>query len=64
MSPDATCRNLEYLDLDYFAVLPEDYNRTLDRPKCEKKPSDEHYSKLVRGACLPNSTCHMQHSMR
>ena len=41
-------RNLEYLDLDYFAILPEDYEGTSDRPQCEKGPSDQHYVSQVQ----------------
>ena len=44
-------RNLEYLDLDYFAILPEDYGGTSDRPQCEKGPSDQHYVSQVQ-ACI------------
>lgn len=32
--------NLEYLDIQFFPVLAEDYELTTDRPKCEKGPDD------------------------
>ncbi|KAK9794589.1 hypothetical protein WJX73_000137 [Symbiochloris irregularis] len=35
--------NLEYLDLKYFPVLPEDYEGTSDRPACEKTLNETHY---------------------
>ena len=50
-SDTARRRNLEYLDLDYFAILPEDYGGTSDRPQCEKGPSDQHYVSQVQ-ACI------------
>ena len=35
--------NLEYIDIEYFAVLPEDYETTMDRPGCEKTVDDPYY---------------------
>lgn len=32
--------NLEYLDIQFFPVLPEDYELTTDRPSCEKGADD------------------------
>ena len=32
--------NLEYLDIQFFPVLAEDYDQTTDRPSCEKGPDD------------------------
>ena len=52
-------QNIEYLDLDYFAVLPEDYAGTSDRPKCEKAPSDDHHAKLVRGCHFAELQTHV-----
>ena len=34
---------MEYLDFDYFSVLPEDYELTADRPKCELHAGDDDY---------------------
>ena len=32
--------NLEYLDIQFFPVLAEDYELTTDRPSCEKSADD------------------------
>ena len=32
--------NLEYLDIQFFPVLAEDYELTTDRPSCEKDADD------------------------
>lgn len=49
--------NLEYLDLQYFPVLPEDYEATSDRPDCEKPADDPHYTSQVPYYCgLPISS--------
>lgn len=40
--------NLEYLDMQYFPVLAEDYELTTDRPACEKPANDPHYENQVR----------------
>ena len=40
-------RNLEYLDGQYFPVLPEDYEVTSDRPECEKPKNDYYYEGQV-----------------
>lgn len=34
--------NIEYLDIQYFPILLEDYEETKDRPACEK-PADDPY---------------------
>ena len=39
--------NLEYLDMQYFPVLPENYELTTDRPGCEKSADDRHYETQV-----------------
>ena len=39
--------NLEYLDMQYLPVLPEDYELTTDRPGCEKPADDQHYEAQV-----------------
>lgn len=43
--------NLEYLDIQYFPVLLEDYEQTLDRPECEKPSDDEYYNTQVTPFC-------------
>ena len=56
--------NLEYIDMQYFPVLPEDYELTTDRPGCELMPDDPSYKSLVNllSACLvlTNSATSMQ----
>ncbi|KAL4442053.1 hypothetical protein ABPG77_011314 [Micractinium sp. CCAP 211/92] len=41
-------QHIEYLDLQYFPVTPQDYENTTDRPACENvegggRPQDAHY---------------------
>ena len=51
-------RNLEYVDISYFPVLPEDYEGTSDRPGCEKPHWTPHYSTQVglrRRSCCSSS---------
>jgi hypothetical protein len=45
--------NLEYLDIQFFPVLAEDYELTTDRPKCEKGPDDPFLEGQVRPGPLP-----------
>lgn len=39
--------NLEYLDIQFFPVLPEDYELTTDRPSCEKGAHDPYLESQV-----------------
>ena len=39
--------NLEYLDIQYFPVLLEDYQHTTDRPGCEKPTDDPYFDSQV-----------------
>ena len=39
--------NLEYLDIQYFPVLLEDYQHTTDRPGCEKPIDDPYFDSQV-----------------
>lgn len=39
--------NLEYLDIQYFPVLLEDYEQTQDRPACEKGHNEPHFEDQV-----------------
>ena len=39
--------NLEYLNMQYLPVLPEDYELTTDRPGCEKSVNEKHYKTQV-----------------
>lgn len=39
--------NVEYIDFQYFPVLPEDYEGTSDRPGCEGPKDAEHYATQV-----------------
>jgi len=43
--------NLEYLDIQYFPVLLEDYEQTKDRPACEKGQDEPYFEQQV-GCCL------------
>lgn len=48
--------NLEYLDIQYFPVLLEDYEQTTNRPECEKPTDDEYYSTQVTHFCSSEHT--------
>ena len=39
--------NMEYLDIQYFPVLLEDYEHTTDRPECQKPVDDPYYESQV-----------------
>ena len=39
--------NVEYIDYQYFPVIPEDYEGTSDRPACEIPETAEHYPTQV-----------------
>jgi hypothetical protein len=39
--------NIEYIDFQYFPVKLEDYERTSDRPGCEKQPGQTFYDTQV-----------------
>ena len=46
--------NLEYIDMQYLPVLPEDYELTTDRPGCEKSADDQYYkSQVILFQALP-----------
>ena len=44
--------NLEYLDIQFFPVLAEDYELTSDRPTCEKGPDDPFLEGQVGPRCI------------
>ena len=62
--------NLEYLDIQFFPVLPEDYELTTDRPSCEKGADDPYFegqaglmsqcAEPMHGACHAlQPVCHL-----
>ena len=40
--------NVEYLTIEYFPVLLEDYESTTDRPECESVDDSGHFNDQVR----------------
>ena len=48
--------NLEYLDIQFFPVLAEDYELTTDRPSCEKGPDDPYLEGQVGRICRINTS--------
>ena len=61
------CRNIEYLNFHYFPVLPEDYEFTGDRPKCEVQVDHEEYilqGSLVHCNVRLKSLARMEHVIR
>lgn len=49
--------NLEYLDIQFFPVLPEDYELTTDRPSCEKGADDPYLEGQVGQLCWVSAMC-------
>ena len=50
--------NLEFLDIQYFPVLLEDYDLSSDRPECEKPEDDPYFEEQVsRPSCCLTSCC-------
>ncbi len=43
--------NIEYIDYQYFPVVPEDYTGTSDRPNCEIPKHAVHYPAQVGLSC-------------
>ena len=43
--------NVEYIDYQYFPVVPEDYTGTSDRPGCETPENGLHYPAQVCMSC-------------
>ena len=48
--------NLEYLDIQFFPVLAEDYELTTDRSSCEKEADDPYLEGQVGLGGLSNPT--------
>lgn len=54
--------NLEYLDMQYFPVLLEDYEQTTDRPRCEKPSDDPYYDSQVSRSNLVHACLNVTQS--